>query len=239
MYKCSICSKEFAIEFIYNSHFTKCKEKAVCDDDDDGEVKTSSSSSSSSILIDSSVLSNLINKQNELEYRISKLEKHNRVSDLSLPLNDYMNWIKSLNITLDDKTKSFYGVINAIKNILIRNDFQHSGIFYKWQSGKKITKILVGKKVVGANSVILSYKWYYMTNPDIVIIVDYFLNIFKMALIDWYNENESKITHRLCDDFTRDDLPLRKLYDKYYKNVMSVNDNTIVAELKQFILAKI
>jgi hypothetical protein len=266
MYKCAICYKEFAIEFIYNSHITKCQETAcrtniaVCDNvlvkelspDGDDAVSDDAVSDDAVCDIETSmekmekgdcllIMANLFNRQKELEHRLAKLEKYNKVSDLALPMNDYMSWIKTLNITVDDKKNSFRGVINVIKGILMRYRFQYLGIFYKWRCGKDMnkSKILVGKKVVGANMVILSYKWCYMTKADIVQIVDYFWNIFKMELNEWYMKNESKITCNNCDDFMQKELPLRDLYNKYYKNVMLISETYMLREIKEFILAKI
>lgn len=250
MYVCSICLKEFAISFIYNLHITKCKKndfgdkisinkvESNNDDDDDpllllsykNEYKELSMKVNNK-LSNGTMLVEIKNKLKELDLRISKLEKrNNKISNMGLPLNDYMNWIKSLEITMEDKKESFVDLIGVIKQILIRNKFKESGIFHKWYCGKdmKTVKLLIGKKVVGINMIIISYKWEYMKKSDIIALIDYFWNIFKMELINCYKEKLYCLSGEN-----------KKIYDQYYKNVMLISENHIVKEIKEFIINKL
>ena len=91
-------------------------------------------------------------------------------------------------------------------------------------------KLLVGKKVVGDNLIILNYKWHYAKNNDISCLIDHFWDIFKMELIDWYNNNKDN-----CDN----NKIFKKKYETYYKNVMLISENLIIKEIKQMIIKKL
>jgi hypothetical protein len=94
-------------------------------------------------------------------------------------------------------------------------------------------KILIGKKVIGINLIILSYKWHYMKNADINNIIYYFWNIFKTELINWYENNKGDIIN---NDENDDEPIFKSLYNKYYKNVILISENIIIREIKDFII---
>jgi hypothetical protein len=278
MYTCPVCSKEFAIYFIYDLHFTKCKENNMkmvvgCggsggsggggsgsggsgggsgddDGDDDGLVNSLSILSyknkhvelSKKLDMELDMNTNIINEikreMKQLELRICRLEKRdNKISNLRPPMNDYMNWVRSLKITEEDKENSLSDLVGTIKDILIRNNFQTCGIFYKWYCGKDMNmiKILVGKKVVGTNMIILGYKWEYMNKNELTVFVDYFWNIFKTELIDWYNKNMGGSGGSGGGGSAQ----IVELYNKYYKNVMLISENCILKKMKEFIVKNI
>jgi hypothetical protein len=178
------------------------------------------------------IIMKLQKKQNEMEERIRKLERKTmRRADLVPPIKDYMDWIRTLTITADDRKRAFSSMCDVIRNILVRNEIHHAGIFYKWcsvtGSGGESNRVLIAKKVVGEKMMIMTYKWEYMKVEDIVNIADYFMNIFKMEFIEWYNENNDKIRYRVGDYFT--------LYNQYYKNVMLINEKMVSANIKDIV----
>lgn len=280
MYICLICSKEFSIYFIYNLHFTKCKENDVKTKRRDNEKEETSlilyKEEDTSLILykeentsltlykeeDTSLTLykkkdidvDFLNKQNnkltpnilneikiklkEFGLGIIKFDNRNKKSDILLPSNDYMNWIKTLDITIKDKNESFINVINVIKNILLRNKFQYSKVFYKFYCGKdnKTIKILVSKKILGINSIILSYKWEYMIQKDFIELIDYFWNIFKIELIDWYKINKEQIINK--EETINNDKNYKRMYEQYYKNVMLIYEKEIIKEIKCFIIDK-
>lgn len=218
MHTCPVCFEKFPIEFIYKSHLSKCEKNE----------KITSLVPTVGVGVD--ILRDMYEKQKELELRIHKLEnidnKKHRITDLPLPINDYMLWIQSIEITVEDKMNAFYNMIGVITDLLTRNRIKYSGIFYKWKCGKTLDacKMLVGKKIAGSNGIILGYKWYYMKSNDIVQIVDYFCNIFKMELIDWYNKNENNIKNKIDNNHV--------LYERYYDNVILINERLVIKEIK-------
>ena len=164
-----------------------------------------------------------------IKYKLKKINISKFKYFLSFPTNDFMIWITSLEVTNQDKMNSFYGIIDVIQNILLRNKFYSSGVFYKYSYGKNV-KILIGKKILGTNDIILSYKWQYMNKKDIFKLINHFINIFKIEFINWYNNYYLNNIN---------DININKLYNKYYKNIILVSENKIFKQIKNFIINKL
>jgi hypothetical protein len=174
---------------------------------------------------------------NELEMRIMMLERPRTriiLSELKpAPVGDYMDWIESLLITRVHIQSAFVGeyLFDALKGVLVSGV---GGVFRSIQmmvSRSNVVKkrILVGRKVIGRNSVVLGYNWDYMKGSDYLAIVEYFVNYFRCELVKWYNENIDRIN-------SLDNWKIR--YDSYYKNVMLANESVLVRQLRDYIMRK-
>jgi hypothetical protein len=160
------------------------------------------------------------NRIKELERQILTLKKPLRISDLALPTNDYMKWVVTLVVNLSDKMDAFNeGSFVVIKRIMRRNRIENSGVFCRFiaKSGGR-RRLLVGRKILGANCVILGYRWDYVKMEDYVKMVEYFCDIFKREFIMWMGDGGGS------------------QYELYYNNVMLINENVIVRQLKEFIV---
>jgi hypothetical protein len=214
MYLCKYCSKEFALKFIYDLHFTKCQNEGekLGENLDVIEVREGE-------VVDEKE-SYIEKKIKELENRIVFLEKKPRICDLPVPTNDYMRWVRSLLIKETDKVDAFNeGSFVIIRRILKRNRIENSGVFCILSSKTGKNRLLLGRKILGVNRVILGYCWDYVKMQDYIEIVEYFCDIFKGKFIEW------------CNGGGGDE------YEKYYNNVMLINENIIVRQLREFIMS--
>lgn len=208
MFKCPICYKNFTISIMFHLHFTKCKEikKKTIDDE-----------------ITNNTLKQMKEYQKELEMRISFLEKKKyRRDNITPPTNDYMDWIQGLEITEDDKNDSLSGIMFVIKTIIKRNVLKGCGAYLIL-----CDKLLIGVKVLGSNKELLGYKWEYIKKQHLSLILNHFLDIFKLQFIDWHSLHADKIRSN-CGTF-------KEQYNTYYMNIIMYNERALLTELFNFI----